>query len=233
MPGWNFADIWEPSPTSSPTRRRRSQGDRRRVLGRVRPAGRRHRPHAARRAASQHQDKVAQYLYNCPEYLESMFGAFKAGLVPVNTNYRYVDDELRLPVGQRRRRRRRVPRHASPSASRASATGCPRCSPGCGSTTASGPCPDWAAALRGRRGGTPTERVVAPWGRGGDDLLLHLHRRHHRHAQGRDVAPGRPDAAVVVGAANPLFSGASPTTTPCATAAHRRPRRIACCRPAR
>ena len=41
-----------------------------------------------------HQDKVAQYLYNCPEYLESMFGMFKAALVPVNTNYRYTDDEL-------------------------------------------------------------------------------------------------------------------------------------------
>ena len=34
------------------------------------------------------------YLYNCPEYLESMFGLFKAALVPVNTNYRYSDDEL-------------------------------------------------------------------------------------------------------------------------------------------
>ncbi len=45
-------------------------------------------------AGVDHQDKVAQYLYNCPEYLESMFAAFKAGLVPVNTNYRYVDDEL-------------------------------------------------------------------------------------------------------------------------------------------
>ncbi|MFM2183517.1 MAG: hypothetical protein RJB61_1811 [Actinomycetota bacterium] len=41
-----------------------------------------------------HQDKVAQYLYNCPEYLESMFGLYKAALVPVNTNYRYTDDEL-------------------------------------------------------------------------------------------------------------------------------------------
>ena len=37
---------------------------------------------------------MAQYLYNCPEYLESMFAIFKAGLVPVNTNYRYADDEL-------------------------------------------------------------------------------------------------------------------------------------------
>ncbi len=37
---------------------------------------------------------MALYLYNCPEYMEASFAAFKAGLVPVNTNYRYLDDEL-------------------------------------------------------------------------------------------------------------------------------------------
>ena len=37
---------------------------------------------------------MAEYLYNGPEYLESVFAAFKAGLVPVNTNYRYADEEL-------------------------------------------------------------------------------------------------------------------------------------------
>ncbi len=41
-----------------------------------------------------HQAKVAQYLYNSNEYLESVFAAFKAGMVPVNTNYRYGDGEL-------------------------------------------------------------------------------------------------------------------------------------------
>ena len=41
------------------------------------------------------QSKVAQYLRNGPEYLESLYAAFKAGLVPVNTNYRYGDEELR------------------------------------------------------------------------------------------------------------------------------------------
>jgi 3-oxocholest-4-en-26-oate---CoA ligase len=40
------------------------------------------------------QDKVAQYLHNCPEYIESMLGALKASLVPVNTNYRYRAAEL-------------------------------------------------------------------------------------------------------------------------------------------
>jgi 3-oxocholest-4-en-26-oate---CoA ligase len=40
------------------------------------------------------QEKVAQYLYNCNEYLESVFAAVKASLVPVNTNYRYGPSEL-------------------------------------------------------------------------------------------------------------------------------------------
>jgi acyl-CoA synthetase (AMP-forming)/AMP-acid ligase II len=40
------------------------------------------------------QDKVAQYLPNRPAYLESVYACFKAGLVPVNTNYRYGDDEI-------------------------------------------------------------------------------------------------------------------------------------------
>src|SRR3546814_13206011 len=40
------------------------------------------------------QDKVAQYLYNCPEYLESIFAAFKAGQAPINPQYRYLDDEI-------------------------------------------------------------------------------------------------------------------------------------------
>jgi fatty-acyl-CoA synthase len=39
-------------------------------------------------------DKVAQYLFNGPEYLESVFASFKASFVPVNTNYRYRENEL-------------------------------------------------------------------------------------------------------------------------------------------
>ena len=41
------------------------------------------------------QAKVAAYLTNCPEYMETYFAAFKAGLVPVNTNFRYGPDEIR------------------------------------------------------------------------------------------------------------------------------------------
>ncbi|HZT65737.1 MAG TPA: AMP-binding protein [Acidimicrobiales bacterium] len=39
--------------------------------------------------------KVAQYLYNCPEYLESCYAGLKVRGVPVNVNYRYLKDELR------------------------------------------------------------------------------------------------------------------------------------------
>ncbi len=41
------------------------------------------------------QSKVAAYLYNGPEYLETYFAAFKAGLAPVNTNFRYGPEEIR------------------------------------------------------------------------------------------------------------------------------------------
>ena len=41
-----------------------------------------------------HQDKVAQYLYNGPEYMQGVYGCFKDGMVPVNTNYRYGPEEL-------------------------------------------------------------------------------------------------------------------------------------------
>ncbi len=39
-------------------------------------------------------DGVAAYLYNCPEYFETFFGALKVRAVPSNVNYRYRSDEL-------------------------------------------------------------------------------------------------------------------------------------------
>ena len=38
--------------------------------------------------------KVGLYLYNGNEYLEAQYGTFKMRGVPVNVNYRYLDDEL-------------------------------------------------------------------------------------------------------------------------------------------
>lgn len=40
-------------------------------------------------------DHVGCYLYNGPEYVETMLAAWKLRAVPINVNYRYVSDELR------------------------------------------------------------------------------------------------------------------------------------------
>jgi acyl-CoA synthetase (AMP-forming)/AMP-acid ligase II len=40
-------------------------------------------------------DHVGLYLYNCNEYIEAALAAFKIRAVPVNINFRYVEDELR------------------------------------------------------------------------------------------------------------------------------------------
>src|SRR5699024_6745755 len=91
--GWNFAEVWETIAEEIPDAPAQVQGERRFTWRDfdVRANG------VARTlldAGVVEQDKVAHYLYNCPEYLESMFGIWKAGLAPVNTNYRYADDEL-------------------------------------------------------------------------------------------------------------------------------------------
>ncbi len=40
------------------------------------------------------QDHVALYMYNCPEYVESMLATWKARAAQFNVNYRYVREEL-------------------------------------------------------------------------------------------------------------------------------------------
>ena len=66
------------------------------------------------------------YLYNSPEYCETNFAAIKIRGMPINVNYRYLDDELALPARQRRRRGARVPHARSATGWPASATGCRR-----------------------------------------------------------------------------------------------------------
>jgi 3-oxocholest-4-en-26-oate---CoA ligase len=39
-------------------------------------------------------DHIGLYLYNGPEFLEAMLAAFKIRAVPININYRYVEEEL-------------------------------------------------------------------------------------------------------------------------------------------
>ncbi len=169
MSGWNFADIWEAVADAHPDADAMVQGDRRLTWGEF-----------SRRAdgvarflldrGAQHQDKVAQYLYNCPEYLESVFACFKAGLVPVNTNYRYTDDELVylwdnadavavvfqgtfVPTIERIRDR------------------VPKVRTWLWVDDGSGDCPAWAVPYE-QASAVAEGRTVAPWGRSGSDLFF-------------------------------------------------------------
>ncbi|MCB1251361.1 MAG: acyl-CoA synthetase [Acidimicrobiales bacterium] len=169
MTAWNFATTWEIAADNLGDAPALAQGDRtvswaefdRRADGVAR---------TLLDAGARQQDKVAQYLYNCPEYLEAMFACFKAGLVPVNTNYRYADDELvylwdnadAVAVvfhGTFTERiegiRQRLPKVAT----------------WLWVDDGSGPCPAWATPYEDAAA-TATERVVPPWGRGDDDLLF-------------------------------------------------------------
>jgi acyl-CoA synthetase (AMP-forming)/AMP-acid ligase II len=172
MDGWNFADVWEVVAETLPEAPAVIQGERRQSWADIDQ-----RANGLARAlldlGAGAQDKVAQYLYNCPEYLESVFGAFKAGLVPVNTNYRYGDDELvylwdnadAVAVvfhGTFAERVERV-RHRLP-----------RILGWLWVDDGSGPCPDWAVAYQDaiKAEQSTGDRVVPPWGRSGDDLYL-------------------------------------------------------------
>jgi 3-oxocholest-4-en-26-oate---CoA ligase len=169
MPGWNFAEIWEICAENLPDAVAQRQGDREVVWGDFD-----RRANGIARtlldAGATEQDKVVQYLYNCPEYLESMFGAFKAGLVPVNTNYRYADDELVYLWDNADAIA--VVFHGTFSERIAGLRDrVPRVRTWLWVDDGAGPCPEWAQpyedAVR-----ASSDRVVAPWGRDGHQILM-------------------------------------------------------------
>ena len=90
---WNFADVFEAVAARVPDRPCQIQGDRVVTWGEF---DARADALAADLVAAGlgHQAKVACYLYNGPEYIEAMVAAFKAAMVPVNTNYRYGPEEI-------------------------------------------------------------------------------------------------------------------------------------------
>ena len=90
---WNFADVWEAVAQSIPESIAQVHGARR-VGWSEFDACANGIAETLLQAGCGRQDKVALYLHNGPEYLQAAFGCMKAGLVPVNTNYRYRQDEL-------------------------------------------------------------------------------------------------------------------------------------------
>jgi 3-oxocholest-4-en-26-oate---CoA ligase len=89
----HFGAVWEAIADAVPQQAAVVQGDRR--------VGWRDYEQRAARMAQALLDagvgpgsKVGMYLYNSPEYCETNFAAMKVRGVPINVNYRYLDDEL-------------------------------------------------------------------------------------------------------------------------------------------
>lgn len=91
--GWTFADVWEAIAAAQPERAALIQDQRLVTWAQLDARADALAAHMLS-AGLQRQSKVAAFLYNGPEYIETYFAAFKAGLAPVNTNYRYGPEEL-------------------------------------------------------------------------------------------------------------------------------------------
>lgn len=94
MSNWNFVDVWRAIVGAQADHVALEQGERRvtwrEFVDDIDAIG----SHLVSLGLAP-QSTVALYLYNCPEYLIGFGAALAAGHVPINTNYRYGDDELR------------------------------------------------------------------------------------------------------------------------------------------
>ena len=182
MTAWNFADVWEAVADELPDAPALVHGGRTRTWGEFD----RRADNVARwllGAGVTGQDKLALYLYNCPDYLEASYAAYKIGLVPINTNYRYADDELvylwenadtvavvfhGVFVERIEGIRDRVPGVRSWLWVDDGTAGCPSWAvpyEGAAETTA-------APGADGTGGGAGHRRVQPPWGRTPDDIHM-------------------------------------------------------------
>ncbi len=93
MSSWTFADVWEAIAAAQPDHPAHIQGERMLTWGEFDARADALAAHLIG-AGLERQAKVAAFLYNGPEYLETYYAAFKSGLAPVNTNYRYGPEEL-------------------------------------------------------------------------------------------------------------------------------------------
>jgi len=170
MTGWNFADVYEAVAARVPDRPCQVQGDR--TVTWAQFDARADALAADLLAAGlRQQSKVAAYLYNCPEYLETYVAAFKGGFAPVNTNYRYAHDEIVYLFSNADAEAvvfhaafvalLDVARHELPMVRRWYCV-----------DDGTAPVPDWAVAYESVVTTPVTGPVRGPWGRSGDDLLL-------------------------------------------------------------
>jgi acyl-CoA synthetase (AMP-forming)/AMP-acid ligase II len=90
---FNIADIFEHAVDLMPDRTALVCGDQRRTYAELDQRANRLAHHLATQgvAAGEH---VGVYAQNCAEWVETMLGCFKLRAVPINVNFRYVEDEL-------------------------------------------------------------------------------------------------------------------------------------------
>ena len=169
MSNWNYADVWEIVADVQPDSIAVTQGDRNVAW--------RDFDHGADGIAqflldlnAVQQDKVAIYLYNSPEYLQTTFAAVKVGLVPVNTNYRYGDDELSY-LWANADAIAVVFHGAFADRIEGILERVPGVKGWLWVDDGTGPCPDWATPYEDAAK-SAIGRVSAPWGRSGDDLYM-------------------------------------------------------------
>ena len=167
--GWNLADVFERIAEQIPNALAQQQGDHTTTWAEF-DARANSVAHTFLDAGMVEQDKVAQYLYNGPEYLESLYASFKAGMATVNTNYRYAADELvylwdNADVVAVVFHGEFVP---TIEALRARV---PRIRLWLWVDDGHGPCPDWAVPYESAATGDRSH-AVGSWGRSGDHLFL-------------------------------------------------------------
>jgi len=90
---FNIADLFEMVADKVPTRSALVCGDQRATFAELEQRANRLAHYLASRGVGA-GDHVGLYLYNCNEYLEGMLACFKLRAVPINVNYRYVQEEL-------------------------------------------------------------------------------------------------------------------------------------------
>src|SRR5262249_42703895 len=105
-----------------------------------------------------------------PEYLETYFAAFKAGLAPVNTNYRYGPEEIKYLFDNADAEA--VVFHAGFTSLLEKVRGeLPQVKRWYVVDDGDNKLPEWATRYEDVIG-DGADQTVAPWGRSGDDLLL-------------------------------------------------------------
>ena len=171
MSAWTFADVWEAIAARQPDQPALIQGDRVVTWGQFDARADALAAHLAAHGVSS-GGKVAAYLYNGPEYLETYYAAFKAGLAPINTNYRYGGDELTYLFDNADAQA--VVFHAGFAETleplRAKL---PTVKLWIAVAEPGRPVPDWADDYEQVVASPPAQRSFrAPWGRSPDDLLL-------------------------------------------------------------